>query len=147
MNGTPRRHVNVRSWSLLAGGLLQGWFLRAFGLVGLGGVGQGVQQVLSQIKLGSGLTGVELVRTGGATRFGVRADEQAAAGAHRAVGGGGEVETVAAQVQVAVVVLVDQAAELQPGGVLGGGQLQPAGAGGVVENELAVAALVAKRAL
>jgi hypothetical protein len=49
---------------------------------------------------------------------------------------------VAAQVQAAVVVLADEAAQLQPGGVLGSGQLRTVRPEGVVEHELFVAALV-----
>ena len=72
----------------------------------------------------------------------VAADEQAPVASEGAVGVGAQLKAQAAETASVVVCLVNQVAQVELGGVHGGGQLHPKLLVGVVEDELVVALAV-----
>jgi hypothetical protein len=109
------------------------------GVLFLRDVGQAGGEALGVFCLGDGFAAVEVVtaRTGP----GVGAEQQAAAGAQRDGALGGEFGAVAAVGQAGVVVLLLETAELESAVLFGGAEFDARLAGGVVEDELVVAAL------
>lgn len=110
-----------------------------------GNLGQALRQALRSFALGDRFAAVELVAAG--PRPGVGADQQPAAGAQRGGGPGGEFGAVAAVLLAGVVALLFEVAELELALVFGGGEFDARFAGGVVEDELVVAALPAAAAV
>ena len=131
--GTARPHSPHVSGAVGGGGLAQ-----RLGLLGhLAGQGQAGGVVTG----GVGAAGC----MGGAVAAGPQAvggQQHAAGSAHGAPGVGAQLPALASEAAAVVVGLVDEVAQVELGGVLGGGQLCAQLAGGVVEDELVVAGYV-----
>ncbi len=102
-------------------------------------VGEAGGEAVSGFGLRDGFTAVEL---GDASVLpGVGAEQEAAAGANGEAGLGGEFAAVAAVFLPGIVALLFEVAELELAFVFAGAEFEPGLAGGVVEDELVVAAL------
>ena len=112
-------------------------------LVGAGGLvevlaqglqlgGQGDARCVVQRGLSRGFSCAGAACTGGP----IGGEQHTAGRAHGAIGIGAQLKTHTAQTAPVVVRLVDEVAQVQLGGVLGGGQLRAQLGGGIVEHQL-----------
>jgi hypothetical protein len=112
---------------------------RQLGLVGLGGLGQGVHQILRGLQGLQRVAGLQLLAAAGAGGFRKGGEQQAAATAQGAMALGEQVQPVAARGQALVVLLLQQGPQLQLAHQGGAAQLDARRLRAVVEHQLAEA--------